>query len=123
MLHKQRQELQRLKFLDKAVNNMPHSKIKQANSYLQGRSDTKQSRSRSKKSNKRVFVHEGEYQLWTNAFSRKSLWWDEQNNLLEQEKELVEREDWKQDKSQCCGNSPGKSHKQYCRYVCPDDQA
>jgi hypothetical protein len=62
-VHHQKQELQRLKFIDKAVNSIPASKIKQANSYLKGRAQStgkKQARSKSK-TKKRLFVDEGEY--------------------------------------------------------------
>lgn len=49
--------------------------------------------------------------MWTNTFSRKSIHWDGDNALLEQEKDANNKKEWKEKKNTCCGNSPGKSHK------------
>ena len=57
--------------------------------------------------------------MWTNTFSRKSIHWDGENALLEQEKDQTNKNEWKERKSSCCGNSPGKSHKQFCQYSEP----
>jgi hypothetical protein len=47
--------------------------------------------------------------MWTNTFSRKSIHWDGDNALLEQEKDMTNKKEWKERKNTCCGNSPGKS--------------
>ena len=57
--------------------------------------------------------------MWTNTFSRKSIHWDGENALLEQEKEMTDKKEWKEKKNTCCGNSPGKSHKKFCQYSEP----
>jgi hypothetical protein len=54
--------------------------------------------------------------MWTNTFSRKSIHWDDDNALLEHEKDHTDKKKWKENKSKCCGNSPGKSHKKFCPY-------
>ena len=54
------------------------------------------------------FLQEGEYQGWTNTFSRKTVQWDKAQEILEQEKNKVNHPLPETDR--CCGNSPGKSH-------------
>jgi hypothetical protein len=56
------------------------------------------------------FIMEGDYQNWTNTFSRSTVHWDKGNELLEQEKAFSKKGAWREPTDRCCGNSPGKSH-------------
>ena len=59
-------------------------------------------------SEKSRFIKEADYQGWTNTFSRKTVLWDNDHDLLTTEAENVQKPIQKTDR--CCGNSPGKSH-------------
>jgi len=53
------------------------------------------------------FSPSGDYERWTNTFSRSTVHWDKGNELLDQEKGNKRRFTAT---DRCCGNSPNKSH-------------
>ena len=64
---------------------------------------------------------ERSHERWTNAFSRQSIQWDEEAGLLVNERGKLHRKLKKKDMypMDCCGNSPGKSHKKFCEILPP----
>ena len=57
----------------------------------------------------RRFVQEGDYQNWTNTFSRQTVHWDKSREHLDSEQR---REPANNDR--CCGNQPDKTHTLIC---------
>ena len=82
------------------------------------------SRSKSGKKNQRPFLGPDQnHERWTNCFARKSTQWDSVDGLLLQEKEQVGRvRRAEKHPMRCCGNSPNKSHMQYCEVPKPGEQ-
>lgn len=96
MLHRVKEEMLRQKLLDKIVKSQQKGNgldcyLKNDLGKITGEKSRKKSKSGSKNKDKssvrkRLFVQEGQYQTWTNAFARMSIHWDEAEQLLESEK-------------------------------------
>ena len=61
------------------------------------------------------------HERWTNCYARKAVQWSSRDGLLFQEKYNLPIKLKKSDlyPTHCCGNSPGKSHRQYCEIARP----
>ena len=111
VLRMQNEEIKRLEWLNKRVNH----------SYgLKNRHEGKSQEHRPRSANKRSFVHQGQYQRWTNTFKRMTKQWDEEYDILDNEKKLIKNaKKLPKHPARCCGNSPGKSHTNNCYFVDP----
>lgn len=65
---------------------------------------------------KRPFMGgEKNHERWTNCYARKSVEWDSRDAILERERKYLENPDRiEKYPTSCCGNSPSKSHTNYC---------
>ena len=95
------------------------SKSPPAKRRLRSKSQPRLSRNRSRKSINRSH-EELPHLKWTNSYSRQSVHWDSTNGLLRSERKKVIGKIEKHP-MRCCGNSPGKSHKQFCETVRPGE--
>ena len=105
-LEKEKHALMQKKAEIKRLRNISKSPdIEQKPKRLRSRSASNRSR------------REHSHERWTNCYARKSVMWDPEEGLLVQERGKLEHKLKKSDLHPlaCCGNSPGKSHKKYCK--------
>ena len=88
----------------------PDKELPKRTSVKKRKRTARKQRSPSKSAERHRRLYSGHVLDWTNTFSRSTVYWDKNCELLDQEKPYVKARTYKQITDRCCGHSPGKSH-------------